>query len=147
MPLYNFRLRFNFSEAYRIGSDLDQLELLVLPHGEKITLRSGANETPIKDHARVAIIGGPYNSEHLARTAAEKSKLALLYWAVEKRLGIDFGDAKQIDDGKQKIFVSEEYLAIQQKNMLTLSELKYMVLMSMNTIKNLCLSTSMRRDR
>jgi hypothetical protein len=27
-------------------------------------------------------------------TAAEKSKLALLYWAIDQRLGIDFGDGK-----------------------------------------------------
>jgi hypothetical protein len=95
MPLYEFRLRLNFSEAYRIGSDLDQLELLVLPHGEKLTVRSNANDTPIKNHASVAIIGGLYNSENQARTAAEKSKRSLLYWAIEQRVGIDFGDREQ----------------------------------------------------
>jgi len=109
MPLYDFRLRFNFPEAYRIDSDVEQLELLVLPHGERIRLCSDAIGTPIKGHARVAIIGGPYASEYQARTAAEKSKRALLYWAIEQRLGMDFGD------GKQKSFVTKEYLAILQK--------------------------------
>jgi len=109
MPLYDFRLRFNFPEAYRIGSDVEQLELLVLPHGERIRLCSDVIGTPIKDHARAAIIGGPYASEYQARTAAEKSKRALLYWAIEQRLGIDFGD------GKQKSVVTNEGLAMLQK--------------------------------
>jgi hypothetical protein len=108
MPLYDFRLRFNFPEAYRIGSDVEQLELLVLPHGEHIRLCSDAIGTPIKDHARAAVIGGPYASKHQARTAAEKSKRALLYWAIEQRLGIDFGD------GKQKSVVMNEGLAMLQ---------------------------------
>ena len=115
MPLHDFRLRFNLPEGYRIDSDVDQLELLVLQHGEKITLRSDANGTPIKDHASATIIGGPYASEHQARTAAEKSKRALLYWAIEHRTGVDFGDGKPIGNDKQKIFVTEEYLAILRK--------------------------------
>jgi hypothetical protein len=110
MSLYDFRLRFNFSEVYRIDSDVEQLELLVLPHGEHIRLNSGAIGTPIKDHACAAIIGGPYASEHQARTAAEKSKRALIYWAIEQRLGIDFGD------GKQKSVVTNEGLAMLQNN-------------------------------
>jgi len=95
MPLYDFRLRFNFPEAYRIGSDVEEIELLVLPLGERIRMRSGAIGTPIKDHAQVAVLGGPFASEDQARDAAEKTKRALLYWAIEQRLGIDFGDGKQ----------------------------------------------------
>ena len=109
MPLYDFRLRFNFPEAYRIDSDLEELELLALLHGERIRLRSDAIGTPIKDHARAAVLGGSYASEYQARNAAEKSKRALLYWAIEQRLGIDFGD------GKQKSVVTNEGLAMPQK--------------------------------
>ena len=109
MPLYDFRLRFNFPEAYRINSDVEELELLVLPHGERIRLRSDASGTPIKDHARAAVLGGPYASEYQARDAAEKSKRALLYWAIEQRLGIDFGS------GRQRSIVTNAGLAMLQK--------------------------------
>ena len=109
MPLYDFRLRFNFSEAYRIGSDIEEIELLVLSLGERIRMRSGAIGTPIKDHAQVAVLGGPFASEDQARDAAEKTKRALLYWAIEQRLGIDFGD------GKQRSVVTKVGLAMLQK--------------------------------
>ncbi len=109
MPLYDFRLRFNFPEAYRIGSDVEKIELLVLPPGECFRLCSDVIGTPIKNHDRAAIIGGPFASEDQARAAAEKSKRALLYWAIEQRLGIDFGD------GKQRSYVSKEYLAMLEK--------------------------------
>jgi hypothetical protein len=95
MPSYSFRLRFNFAEAYRIESDVEEIELLVSPLGERIRLRSGAIGTPIKDHNQAAVLGGPYTSKDQARAAAEKSKRALLYWAIVQRLGIDFGDGKQ----------------------------------------------------
>jgi len=95
MPLYDFRIRFNFPEAYRINSDADKIELLNLSSGEHITLVSAASGTPIKDHNRAAVLGKLFASEDQARAAAEKSKRALLYWAIEQRLGIDFGDGKQ----------------------------------------------------
>ena len=109
MPLYDFRLRFNFPEAYRINSDVEQFELLALPHGERIRLRSGAIGMPIKDHNQAAVSGGPYTSKDQARAAAEKSKRALLYWAIEQRLGIDFGD------GKQRSIVTNGGLAMLEK--------------------------------
>lgn len=94
MPLYDFRLRFNFSEAYRIGSDEDKIELLKLPSGERIRLVSDDIGTPINQHNHAAILGGPFASEEQATTAAGKSKLALLYWAIDQRVGMDFGDGK-----------------------------------------------------
>ena len=109
MPLYDFRLRFNFPEAYRIDSDVEEIELLVLPLGERVRLHSGAIGTPIKDHNRAAVLGGPFTSEDQARAAAEKSKRALLYWAIEQRLGIDFGD------GKQRSIITNEGLAMLEK--------------------------------
>jgi hypothetical protein len=95
MTAYDFRLRFNFPEGYRINSDVEELELLALQLGERIRLRSAVHGTPIKDHARAAVLGKSYGSEDEARAAAERSKRVLLYWAVEQRLGIDFGDGKQ----------------------------------------------------
>jgi hypothetical protein len=109
MPLYDFRLRFNFPESYRIDSDADKLELLVLPPKERIILSSGAIGKPIKDYAHVAVIGSLYISEDEAKAAAEKSKRAFLYWAIEQRLGIDFGD------GKQRSAVTNIGLAMLQK--------------------------------
>ncbi len=111
MPLCDFRLRFNFPEGYRIDSDVELLELLVLPLGECIKLRSGAAGTPIKDHAHAAVLGKSFASEEQARAAAEKSKRALLYWAIEHRVGIDFGDRKLKPQG----FVTNAGLAALEK--------------------------------
>lgn len=109
MPSYDFRLRFNLPENYRINSDAEEIELLELSSGEHIKLVSDGRGTPIKDHNRAAVIGKLFASEDQARNAAEKSKRALLYWVVEGRLGIDFGD------GRQRNFVTEAYLAILQE--------------------------------
>lgn len=57
---------------------------------------SGAAGSSIGDYDRAAVVGGPYSSEAQARTAAEKSKRALLYWAIDHRVGIDFGDGRQL---------------------------------------------------
>jgi hypothetical protein len=92
MPEFGFRLRFNLAPAFRINSDAEELELLSLPSGERFRLRSAVRGTPIKNHRRTSLLGGPYSSSDLAHTAAEKAKFALLYWAVERRVGIDFGD-------------------------------------------------------
>lgn len=109
MPAYDFRLRFNFPEAYRISSDVDELELFASPSGDRIRLRSAVTGTPIKDHPWAAVFGGPYASEDQARSAADQSKRALLYWAIEQRLGIDFGD------GKQRSIVTNAGLAMLQE--------------------------------
>jgi hypothetical protein len=111
MLLYDFSLRFNFPEAYRINSDVEEIELLALPLGERSRMRSGAIRTPIRDRAQVAVLGGPFTSEGEARDAAEKSKRALLYWAIEQRVGIDFGG------GKQRSGVTKAGLASLQKQL------------------------------
>lgn len=109
MTYYDFRLRFNLSKSYRIKSDAERLEILVLDTGEKIKLLSGVEAGQIKNYDNAAIIGSPFVSEAKARTAAEKSKAALLYWAVEQQVGIDFGD------GKIRSFASDACLANLQK--------------------------------
>jgi hypothetical protein len=95
MPKFDFRLRFNLPESYRIASDAEELDLIVDSIGHRIYLKSGATNTPIKDHARAAVRGGPFESEQEAYDAAERSKRALLFWAVGQRTGIDFGDGRQ----------------------------------------------------
>jgi hypothetical protein len=95
MRTFDFRLRFNLSEMHRINSDAEELELLVTRSGQRIYLRSGTTGTGIKDQARAAVRGGPFESKQAARDAAERSRRALLFWAIEQRVGIDFGDGKQ----------------------------------------------------
>jgi hypothetical protein len=95
MPLYDFRLRFNFAETHHIDSKADKIELLDLPSGEKLTLVSGSSGAPISGKNRVAVVGKSFASNGQAEIAAERCKRALLYWAIEKRVGVDFGDGKQ----------------------------------------------------
>ena len=95
MAQYDFRLRFNFSEAYRINSDDSEIELLNLPSGEYIKLYSGDRQKSIKDCESPAVIGKLFASEDEAMLAAQQSKRALLYWSIKQRVGIDFGDGKQ----------------------------------------------------
>jgi len=92
---YEFRLRFNLANGYRIGSGAEDVDLMALPTGVRLKLRTAVGGTPIKDHARASVRGGPYASTEEARVAAERAKLSLLCWAVEQRLGIDFGDGRQ----------------------------------------------------
>jgi hypothetical protein len=95
MQKFDFRLRFNLPESYRIASDVEELELLVTHSGQKIYLHSAVAGTAIKEHTRAAVRGGPFESEQEARNAAERSKRSLLFWAIEQRAGIDFGDGRQ----------------------------------------------------
>lgn len=95
MTLYDFRLRFNFSEAYNINSEAEKMELLELSSGEHITLVSGSSGVPIREQDKAAVIGKSFVSKDKAEAAAEKCKRALLYWAIEKRVGVDFGGGKQ----------------------------------------------------
>lgn len=94
MPLFDFRIRFNFPEAYHINSEEDKIELLELSSGERITLVSGSSGSPIREHNHAAILGKLFTSPDQARAAAEKSKRALLHWAIAQRLGIDFGNVQ-----------------------------------------------------
>jgi hypothetical protein len=104
MPLYDFRLRFNFPETYHINSEADKLELLDLSSGEKLTLVSGSSGAPISEQNKAAVIGKSFTSKDKAGVAAEKCKRTLLYWAIEQRLGIDFG-------GKQRSWFTDAGLA------------------------------------
>jgi len=71
------------------------IELLNLSSGEDIKLVSGSSGASIKECGKAAVLGKSFKSKEQARAAAEKSKRALLYWAIEQRLGIDFGDGKK----------------------------------------------------
>ncbi len=94
MPTYNFRLRFNFSDSYRISSDATEL-ILWAQDDLEFKLKSGATGKPLKEIPRAAIFGGTFATREQAQCAAEQTKRAILVWAVEQRVGIDFGDGKQ----------------------------------------------------
>ena len=65
MVLYNFRLRFNFPESYRIESDENKIELLVLDTGENIRLTSGAIGEAMKNSQIVHPFGQMYRESDL----------------------------------------------------------------------------------
>lgn len=91
MPEYDFRIGFHFSGGNHINSEAERLLVLQESGGATIRLRSGKRGTAIKDHSRASLIGGPYPSAADAQAAAERTKRALLIWAVRNRVGIDLG--------------------------------------------------------
>jgi hypothetical protein len=91
MPEYDFRIRFHFSGGNHINSEVEKLLVLQESGGAIIRLHSGARGSAIKDHSRASLIGGPYPSAADAQAAAERTKRALLIWAVRNRVGIDLG--------------------------------------------------------
>ena len=94
MVLYKFRLRFDLLHGDRFNCSASEMELFKSRGGQIIRLRSAARGTPIQDHSRASLVGGPYESEDDARTAAEHARQALLIWAVKFRFGVDAGDGK-----------------------------------------------------
>ena len=94
MPEYNFRIRFHFSGGNHINSEAEKLLVLQETGGATIRLHSGARGSAIKDHSRASLIGGPYPCAADAQAAAERTKKALLAWAVRNRIGIDLGGRK-----------------------------------------------------
>lgn len=93
---YSFRLRFNFSGSYRIASDATEL-ILWDQDGLNLKLKSTLRNLSLKDAPRAAVLGEAFKTSEQARDVAEKTKRAILYWAVEQQVGIDFGDGKQQD--------------------------------------------------
>ena len=91
MPEYDFRVRFHFSGGNHINSEAEKLLVFQESGGATIRLCSGARGSAIKDHSRASLIGGPYPSAADAQAAAERTKRALLIWAVRNRVGIDLG--------------------------------------------------------
>lgn len=94
MAHFDFRLRCHFPPGVHINADVEELEVVRVADAA-IRLRSGARGTPIKDHSRVALVGGPYSTASDARTAAECARRALLVWAVRNRVGIDLGGRRR----------------------------------------------------
>lgn len=94
MPQYDFRLEFRLPGHDHINADVEELSVLNDSGEVTIRLRSGARGSPIKDHSRAALIGGPYPSAADAQIAAERAKRALLLWAVRNRVGIDLGGGR-----------------------------------------------------
>lgn len=95
MAEYMFRLRFHLLDGDHIASDLEEILLLQRENGQHLRLRSGGRGSPIKDHSKAALIGGPFPAEAEAQEAADRARRALLAWAVHERLGIELGDGKR----------------------------------------------------
>lgn len=91
MAQYEFRLRFHLPGRDHINSEAEELLVLQDGAGATVRLRSGARGSAIKDHSRASLLGGPYSSAADAHAAAERTKRALLIWAVRNRVGIDLG--------------------------------------------------------
>lgn len=89
MPSFEFRLRANLADC-RILCDQKEIEIAVLPNGERLRLR-GNGDALIKDSDRIAIFGAPFNTEEAAQAAAQDFRSRLLQWALKNRLGIDLG--------------------------------------------------------
>lgn len=111
MSLYNFRLRFNFPQEYRINSEESNILLIELSPTKKITLVSGKSKEPIMNNDRIAIVGKSFSSQVEARDVAEKCKRAVLYWSLDQRVGVDFGDGKQ-----RSMFTKEGLKLIEEKH-------------------------------
>jgi hypothetical protein len=81
MPSFNFRLRFNLPETFRIQADESALTLMTLSSGQEVVLKSGGRNAPIKDFPRAAVVGRGFASEAAAREARGESEAStsLLY--------------------------------------------------------------------
>lgn len=93
MPKFEFRIRFNLHETFRVGHNAREMLLFEDPQGRKHFLKS-AQPGRIKDCSHLAITGGPYDSENEARKVGERARNAILMWALKDRIGIDLGDDK-----------------------------------------------------
>ena len=89
---FEFRLRFVLGSGYRINAGTSEVVLAELPTGAKITLRAGSADQAISDTATLILIGRPFESEVGARETGLRARTALMLWAAENLIGIDFGD-------------------------------------------------------
>ncbi len=95
MSLFNFRVRFNLPNGFRINAEEEKLPLVELPSGVEIVLATGQSGTPIKECSRAVVTGRGFETAEEARAVAEKVKSILLFWSVKYRHGIDLGDGRQ----------------------------------------------------
>jgi len=95
MSEFNFRVRFNLPDGFRINSEEEKIELICLDSGIKLTLASGQTGVPIKECPRSVVTGKGFGTFEDAQAIAEKVKRVLLFWSVKYRHGIDFGDGRQ----------------------------------------------------
>lgn len=92
LQAFDFRLRFNMLKGDHINSESEEIQLMLTPNGQVIRLRAGSRGSPIKSSSEIAILGGPYPLPEEAEKAGERTRQAVLIWAVRQRLGVDFGD-------------------------------------------------------
>ena len=95
MSKFNFRVRVNFPNGFRINSEEEKIELVRLDSGINLTFATGQTGVPIKECPRAVITGNGFCTFEDAQAIAEKVKQVLLVWSVKYRHGIDFGDGRQ----------------------------------------------------
>jgi hypothetical protein len=92
MP-FDFRLRIDFRPDDRFDSPEARLELPgVAGHLRLISFEA---DTPIRDHSRAFLVGGPYDSFSAAEEDGGRARQAILLWALQSRLSIDLGDGRR----------------------------------------------------
>lgn len=89
MP-FEFRIRFHLLPEDRIALS-DSLVRLPVERGH-LRLVAWKKEATIEDSNRVFLVGGEYPTEEEARSDALRARKALLLWALQRRLAVDFGD-------------------------------------------------------
>jgi hypothetical protein len=94
VPDFDFRVGFRLPDNDTINSEEEVILVLQESGGRKLRLRSGALGRPLKDHPEAALLGGSYPSFAEARSVGEVAKHALLVWAVQEGIGLDFGECQ-----------------------------------------------------
>ncbi len=95
MSQFNFRVRFNLPNGFRINAEEEKLHLVQLPSGVELILTTGQTGVPIKECSRAVVTGKGFETAEEAQAVAEKVKRVLLFWSVKYRHGIDLGDGRQ----------------------------------------------------
>lgn len=90
---FEFRIRFHLLPEDRVALSEALVQLPVArAHLRLVASKLGSK---IEDSNRVFLVGGPFASEAEAREDAMRAKRALLLWALQRRLAIDFGDNRR----------------------------------------------------
>src|SRR4051812_30894278 len=89
-----FRIRFTLLPNDRVKATETSLRIPIQDPSATLKLQSGSLGTPIGEHTKLALLGGPYGTTAEASDAGEKARRALLLWALQRRRGIDISDRK-----------------------------------------------------
>ncbi len=93
MP-FCFRLTIHFVPGDKIESDAESLPIRTADPGTNLRIKTGSLGTPIRQQSKVVLLGGPYESEPAASSAAQSARNAVLLWALETGRSIDLGSER-----------------------------------------------------